>query len=235
MTGAESIFGLKRIWQGLLVQLVCQALLVVGVVAGDVVLSWTGNSGLAEGISIVMTTAPFVAEIVAWVEISVVLGRFKDASTRFVSASRWYLLSICLVFAHFVFQSLSGALQESGVAVTTIQGAAGTIVQLLKFVVPLVALWMLVEGFIDYLDSLGESPAQLRSFRRVRAFVAAIVVIELVLSLALFVLSALAPSSAVFAALSLMLVVTYVAGFCAQAAAVAKARSAARTVEEVLE
>ncbi len=233
MTGGDLLLGLKRVWQSLLVQLLCQALLVAGFVAGDMVASWSGSYELGYGMTLVVTTACFVAQMVAWVEIVGVLGRFKAESRHFSSASNWYLVSFCLVFAYFAAHGIANALEEAGMSSQPVR-MAESIVAALKFVTPIVAISELMWGYADYLDALGMSQARLTLLRVARISLV-VAVIEAVLSLPLVALAEIAPDSAAYATSSLLLALTYVLGFIVQAVAVAVARFVWRTVEGILE
>lgn len=235
MTGAKTVLDLQKIWRALLAQLVCQVLLLVGLVLGDVVASLTGSYEVGYATTLVMTAATFTAEMVAWVQIVAALGGLKDASPCFERASRWYLVSFCLVFLYFVCHSMAGALQEVGVANRALLDMAELMVAALKSAAPLVALWNLLGGYADYLDSLGESSSRLRAFGRIRDILVAITVAEVALSLPMAALESLAPNTAAHGALSYLLLLIYAAGFCVQVAAVTKARLAWKTVEGMLE
>lgn len=235
MTGAKTVLDLQKIWRALLVQPACQVLLLVGLVAGDAVASLTGSYDKGLGVTLVMTAATFTVEIVAWAQMVAALGGFRDVSPCFERASRWYLVSFCLVFLYFVCHSMAGALQEAGVANGALLDMVELMVAALKSAAPLVALWNLLGGHVDYLDSLGEPPARLRAFRRIRAVLVVVTVAELALSLPMAVLESFAPDSAAHGALSLLLLLISAVGFCAQVAAAAKARLVWKTVEGMLE
>ena len=233
MTGTVSTQGFKRIWQSLLVQLICQVLLLAGLVVSDAVASVTGSYDMGHGTALVFTTIAFVARMVAWVEIVSVVGDLKGVSVHFGRASCWYLVSFCLTFAYFVTHGVASMLEATGVASLVLQ-SADQVVATLKDVTPLIALAQLVGGFAEYLDSLGEPVRRHKSLLRLRTFLMWIALLEAVLSIPTVLLGALAPDSMVYGALSLILALVYVSGFFAQAVGTAKARSIWKTIEEVL-
>ncbi|MDO4807908.1 MAG: hypothetical protein Q4A07_11760 [Coriobacteriales bacterium] len=233
MTGTVSTQGFQRIWQSLLVQLICQVLLLAGLVVSDAVASVTGSYDMGHGTALVFTTIAFVARMVAWVEIVSVVGDLKGVSVHFGRASCWYLVSFCLTFAYFVTHSVASTLEATGVASLVLQ-SADQVVATLKDVTPLIALAQLAGGFAEYLDSLGEPVRRHKSLLRLRTFLMWIALLEAVLSIPTVLLGALAPDSMVYGALSLILALVYVSGFFAQAVGTAKARSIWKTIEEVL-
>ena len=233
MARATSAQGFKRIWQSLLVQLACQALLLAGLVVSDAMASVTGSYDTGHGTALVLTTIAFVARTVAWAEIIAVLGSLGDANAHFGRASFWYLVSFCLTFTYFVTHSVASTLQATGVASLALQ-SVDQITATLKDVTPLIALAQLAEGFAEYLDSLGEPVLRHTSLLRLRTFLMWIALLEAVLSIPTVLLGALAPDSMVYGALSLILALVYVSGFFAQAVGTAKARSIWKTIEEVL-
>ena len=233
MAGTDSVLGLRRIWQSLLVQVVSQALLVAGLLAGDAVASATGSYDMGYNTAIVVTAVALVAQMVAWVEIVAILGRPKDRGPAFVSASRWYLVSFCLVFAYFVCHSTAGVLQLDGAAGVALSLAESIVVSL-RDIASLVALWKLIEGCTQYLDSLGEPSARLRSFHRVRTSLAVIVIVQLMLALPATMLSILAPDSLAYGVVSLIEAFVNLLGFIAQVIATLRVRATWKIVEGML-
>lgn len=233
MTGATSAQSFKRIWQSLLVQLVCQALLLAGFVTSDAVAYATGSYDMGYGTALVFTAIAFVSRMVAWAEIVAVLGNLKDVNTHFAHASRWYLVSFCSTFAYFVTHSIANTLQVPELVTLALQ-SADQVLATLKDVTPLIALAQLTKGYAEYLDSLGEPASRLKSLLRLRACLTGIALLEAVLSIPTILLGMLAPDSMAYGVLSLILVLVFASGFFVQAVGTAQARSVWKTLEEVL-
>ena len=234
MAGAENIEGFKRLWQGLLVQLVCQLVPVIGIGVTILLEASGAEDGVAVGVGGAIAVAALVVQMAAWVEIMAMLSRLKEASACFTRASRWYLASFLLLLAYLVSVSASSTLQEIGVQTLPFQGAVESAVTMLKFVLPLVAAWTLVDGYADYLDSIGETEARLKSFRRLKVALVVIALLQVALSVPASVTCYLMPDSAAYQAFALLVSLTYPAGFCVQVAVVLKARYVWKAAEEVL-
>ena len=224
MTGAEIITGFKRLWQGQLVQLVCQFVPVIGIVATVALAAAGVEDEIAVGVGSAISVAALVVQMAAWVEIMAMLAKLKEASERFTRASRWYLASFLLLLAYLVSVSASSTLQEMVESVVTT----------LKFVLPLVAAWTLVDGYADYLDSIGETEARLKSFRRLKVVLVAIALLQVALTIPTAITNCLMPDSIVYQVFALLASLTYPAGFCAQVVVVIKAYFVWKTTEEVL-
>lgn len=234
VTGAENIQGFKRLWQGLLVQLVCQLVPVFGIGATILLAASGAEEEIAVGVGSAISVAALVVQMAAWVEIMAMLAKLKEASERFTRASRWYLASFLLLLAYLVSVSASGTLQEIGAQTLPFQGMVESVVTTLKFVLPLVAAWTLVDGYADYLDSIGETEARLKSFRRLKVALVVIALLQVALTIPVAVTSNLMPDSIAYQVFALLVSLTYPAGFCAQVVVVIKARSVWKTAEEVL-
>lgn len=234
MTGAEIITGFKRLWQGQLVQLVCQFVPVIGIVATIALAAAGVEDEIAVGVGSAISVAALVVQMAAWVEIMAMLAKLKEASGRFTRASRWYLASFLLLLAYLVSVSASSTLQEIGAQALPFQEAMASVVTTLKFVLPLVAAWTLVDGYADYLDSIGETEARLKSFRRLKVVLVAIALLQVALTIPTAITNYLMPDSIVYQVFALLASLTYPAGFCAQVVVVIKAHFVWKTAEEVL-
>ena len=234
MTGAENITGFKRLWQGLLVQLVCQLVPVIGIGTTMLLEASGAEDGIAVGVGGAIAVAALVVQMAAWVEIMAMLAKLKEASASFARASRWYLASFLLLLAYLVSVSASGTLQEIGAQALPFQGAVESAVTMLKFVLPLVAAWTLVDGYAEYLGSIGEAEARLKSFRRLKSALIDIALLQVALSVPASVTYYLMPDSVAYQVFAPLVSLTYPAGFCAQAVVVHKARYVWKTAEEVL-
>ena len=234
MTGAENITGFKRLWQGLLVQLVCQLVPVIGIGTTMLLEASGAEDGIAVGVGGAIAVAALVVQMAAWVEIMAMLSRLKEASASFARASRWYLASFLLLLAYLVSVSASGTLQEIGAQALPFQGAVESVVTMLKFVLPLIAAWTLVDGYADYLGSVGGAEERLKSFRRLKSALAVIALLQVALTVPAAVTYYLMPDSVAYQVFALLVSLTYPAGFCAQAVVVHKARYVWKTAEEVL-
>ena len=65
MTGAESITGFKRLWQGLLVQLVCQLVPVIGIGTTMLLEASGAEDGIAVGVGGAIAVAALVVQMAA--------------------------------------------------------------------------------------------------------------------------------------------------------------------------